>query len=230
MKGRVSLLVVCKSKAFVQMEPTGFTASIITIVQLTSTVVGYLNDVKDAPKDRAQCATEASNLFSLLTNLKYRVEESQGNHPWYTAVRALAIEGGPFDQYKSTLEQLQPKVGPGCGIRKIGTALVWSFGKQEVKAILSRMEHLKTLVQIALEMDHLSVFIVPQERMILTASASFPKHSKPVWTSFTKTTGELKRILSSFEKPYQRWKEERTSFRKCKGTTDIAQLQIGSPR
>ena len=35
------------------IDPLSVTASIITILQLTSGVIEYLNDVKDAPKDRA---------------------------------------------------------------------------------------------------------------------------------------------------------------------------------
>jgi hypothetical protein len=81
-------------------------ASMITILQLTSTVVGHLNDVKDAPKDHARCATEALHLFNLLNHLKYRLDEADTNQSWYTAVRALAVKDGPFDQYKSALEQL----------------------------------------------------------------------------------------------------------------------------
>ncbi len=137
------------------MEPISLTASIIAIVQLTGTVVNYLNDVKDAPKDRNRCAIEASNLFNLLNNLKYRLEEAGENGSWYTTVRALAVAGGPFDQYKSALEQLEPKVGSGSGIMKVGSMLAWKFSKQEINAILLRMERLKTLVQIALELDHL---------------------------------------------------------------------------
>lgn len=137
------------------MDPISFTASIIAILQLTSTVVGYLHDVKDAPKDRARCATEASDLFSLLNNLKYRLEEADTERSWYTAVRALAAEDGPLDQYKLALEQLQPKVSSGSGIMKVGNILLWKFSKLEVNVILSRMERLKSLIQIALEMDHL---------------------------------------------------------------------------
>ena len=118
------------------MDPVSFTASIIAILQLTSTVIGYLNDVTDAPKDRARCATEASNLFNLLTNLRYRLEEADTQQTWYTAIRALAVKDGPFDQYKFALEQLQPKVSPSSGIAKIGSTLLWKFSKQEVSVIL----------------------------------------------------------------------------------------------
>lgn len=141
------------------MDPLSITASIIAVLQLTSSVVEYLDSVKDASKDRASCAIEASNLYGLLVNLRFRLEEANPNEPWYTAVRALAAQNGPLDQYKSALEQLQPKVITGSGIKKIGNALVWKFNKEEVMTILSRIERLKSLVQIALEMDHLSVSI-----------------------------------------------------------------------
>ncbi|KAL8991285.1 MAG: hypothetical protein Q9169_007902 [Polycauliona sp. 2 TL-2023] len=129
------------------------TAGIIAILQLTSSVVDYLNDVHEAPRQRAQCAIEASNLFGILTRLKYRLETAGDNEPWYTAIRTLAVDGGPLEQYKSALEQLLPKVEQGSGIRRMGDRLVWKFSKERVKDILSRMERLKSLVTLALGDD-----------------------------------------------------------------------------
>jgi hypothetical protein len=65
-----------------------------------------MNDVKDASKDHAQCAIEASNLCSLLVNLRYRLEEGGGRQPWYTGVRALEVGNGPLDQFKQALQML----------------------------------------------------------------------------------------------------------------------------
>ena len=62
------------------MNPLSVTASIIAILQLLAKVLEYLNHVKDALKDRAQCKIETSNLYSLLVNLKYRVEEGSTSH------------------------------------------------------------------------------------------------------------------------------------------------------
>jgi hypothetical protein len=136
------------------MDPLSITASIVAVLQLTHAVIGYLIDVKDAPRDRAQCALEASNLYNLLVTLRLRLEESS-DELWYAEVRALDVENGPLDQYKHALEQLQKKISSGSGIKKIGNTLWWKFSKEEVTSILSRMERLKKLVQIALEMDHL---------------------------------------------------------------------------
>ncbi|RYP10462.1 hypothetical protein DL764_000645 [Monosporascus ibericus] len=136
------------------MDPLSVTASIIAVLQLTSKVIEYLNDVKDASKDRARCAIEASNIYNLLVTLRFRLDEGNSNEPWYTAVRALGVENGPLDQYRHALEQLQPKTTSGSGIKKVGNALMWRLSKEELISILARMERLKGLVQIALEMDH----------------------------------------------------------------------------
>lgn len=137
------------------MDPLSVTASIIAILQLSGKVLGYLNDVKDASKDRAKCAIEAANLNSLLTALRFRLEEGSPGTPWYTALQALAIENGPLDQFKQALEQLQRKMTGGSKMRKAGDALIWEFKKEEIASILGRMERLKTLVQVALQIDHL---------------------------------------------------------------------------
>lgn len=139
------------------MDPLSITASIIAILQLTSKVIEYLNDIKDAPKDRARCAIEASNIYNLLTTLRYRLEEGSSNEPWYTAIKALGVQNGPLNQYRHVLEQLLPKITNSSGIKKMGNTLMWKLSKEEVANMLSRMERLNTLVQIALEMDHLLV-------------------------------------------------------------------------
>src|ERR1700712_2119883 len=101
------------------MDPLSAAASIIAVLQLTGTVIGYLNDVKNAPKECQQCTIEASNLQSLLLNLRYRMEQGQAGDPWFTAVRALNIENGPLDQYKQALEQLLSRVEDQDSLQKV---------------------------------------------------------------------------------------------------------------
>jgi uncharacterized protein YgfB (UPF0149 family) len=137
------------------MDPLSATASVIAVLQLSGKVVGYLTDVKDASKERAQCAVEASNLHSLLLNLRFRLEGGNAETSWNTAVRALAVENGPLDQFKQALELLQNKMTDGGRLKKAGEALLWKFKKEEVGSILDRMERLKSMVEIALQMDHL---------------------------------------------------------------------------
>ena len=137
------------------MDPLSITASVIAVLQLTGEVIKYLSDVADAPKECQECTIEASNLHNLLINLRYRLEQGQTGDPWFTAIRTLNVENGPLDQYKQALEQLRSKVDTNNGAQKMKTRLVWRFSKAEVTGILAKMDRLKTLVSIALEMDHL---------------------------------------------------------------------------
>ena len=41
------------------------------------------------------------------------------------------------------------------GKDKMSDTLAWKFKKEEIASILNRMERLKTLVEVALQMDHL---------------------------------------------------------------------------
>jgi hypothetical protein len=138
------------------MDPLSVTASIIAILQLSSKVIGYLNDVKEASKDRARCAIEATNLHSLLTNLRFRLEEGDVSTSWFTAIRGLNTENGPLDQFKEALQLLQDRmIERKSRFGQAVNVLTWKFKKEEIDPILQTMERLKTLVGIALQMDHL---------------------------------------------------------------------------
>jgi hypothetical protein len=142
------------------MDPLSIVASIFAVLQLIVKVLTYLNDVKDAPEDLKQCAIEMSDVYNLLLKLRFRLEEglsTQGSStaPWYTAVRTLAVEQGPLDQFKAALETIQTKLTDGGRREKARYTLMWKFEKDEIVSILSRIERLKRLLAITLQMDHL---------------------------------------------------------------------------
>lgn len=136
------------------MDPLSIAASIIAVVQLSTKVLGYLNSVKDAPKDRTQCAIELLNLCSLLYRLTDLVKQGNPGTSRYSAIQALAVKDGPLDQFKQALETLQTTMTDGGRLKKASAVLVWKFKKEEVASILDQIEHLKSLVQIAIQMDH----------------------------------------------------------------------------
>jgi hypothetical protein len=137
------------------MDGLSAAASVIAVLQLTVSVIGYLNDVQNASKECRQCTIEVSNLQSLLINFRYRLEQSRDDAPWFTAIRAIYVENGPLDQYKQALEQLLSMVEIQHGVQNVKRRLLWNFKKEEIVSILARMERLKSLVSIALEDDHL---------------------------------------------------------------------------
>lgn len=137
------------------MDPLSITASIIAVLKLTSEVVGYLRNTKNAPEERALLVSEASTLNQLLLDLASRIAEGHSGEPWYNAIESLAAPNGALDQYKTELERFRRKVEVTSGAGKVMHAVVWKFNKAEVEGMLSRMERLKSLILIALEMDHL---------------------------------------------------------------------------
>ncbi|KAI0569585.1 ankyrin repeat domain-containing protein [Pyrenophora tritici-repentis] len=139
------------------MDPLSVTASIIAVLQLSAKVLEYLSDVRDAPKERSHCEAEISNLSALLRALRDHVQTGDLSQPWYTAIAELAAPNGPFDQFKQALEALQNKITDGGRLKKLGETLVWKFKKEEIAGILNRIERLKSLVEIVLQMDHLKL-------------------------------------------------------------------------
>lgn len=140
------------------MDPLSVTASIIAILHLTLKVGEALSDAKDASKDRSQFTADISNLSNLLVALLHSLNEGSDD-PWHANVRTLGGKGGLFYQYRIALEGLANKISAGHGLEKARKALLWKYIRDDAERILSRIERLKSLVQIALEMDHLFVLL-----------------------------------------------------------------------
>jgi len=141
------------------MDPLSLTLSITALIGTTSQVVTYLNDVKDAPKERAKLASEAACLYHLLIQLKYRVDEAKAGDKWYESTRTLlGGSDGPLDQFGNALTELAGKLLPAAGLKEFGRKLTWTLNKKECKGILDKIEQLKTLAGLALQEDALQVF------------------------------------------------------------------------
>jgi hypothetical protein len=137
------------------MDPLSFTASIIALLKLTAKVNSYLLDVRGAPEEYRRCESEVLNIQTLLMELRRRLAEPGQSEPWFAKVQELGIKDGPLDQYRRAVEQLQPMNKKGGKLKRAGDALLWTFRKEEVNSILGEMERLKSLIHIALDMDHL---------------------------------------------------------------------------
>ena len=137
------------------MEVVGFLAAVVQLIDVTSKVVNYFNGVKNAPKDRAKLAREATGLLLLFTDLRCRVEEvNTSTDPWFTSLRSLGEAGGPLMEFKNAMEDIADKLAPTTSM-SLGRVLRWTLDKKEIEAILSKIERLQTLVGLALQKDHL---------------------------------------------------------------------------
>ncbi|KFY95418.1 hypothetical protein V498_03373 [Pseudogymnoascus sp. VKM F-4517 (FW-2822)] len=140
-----------------EMDGLSVAAGIIAVVQIGGSVITYLSDVKDASQQCEQCQIETSNSNTLILRLKKLVSEAKSTEPWFTEIQALARKDGPLDQYRLALEALLAKIGPKSKLRKAMDVLLWTFVKDDIARVLLRMERVKTLVTIALELDHLKL-------------------------------------------------------------------------
>lgn len=128
------------------MDPLG---SVVAVLDLTVTLMKYVNDVRDAPKERAQLAREASNVYALLTSLRFRVEEAQSDDPWFKQIKMLAAENGALSQFKAILERLVKKLDSSSKFKD----LLWKFNKPDIEEALAKIERLKSLINLALAND-----------------------------------------------------------------------------
>ncbi len=150
-------ITICSFPPF-GMDPLSLTVSITTLIGATAQVVSYLNDIKDAPKERAKLASEAACLYPLLIQLKYRVEEAKAGDKWYDSTRTLlGGQNGPLDQFGNALAELTAKLMPAAGLKEFGRKLIWTLDKKECADIVAKIERLKTLTGLALQEDTLQV-------------------------------------------------------------------------
>jgi hypothetical protein len=138
------------------MDPLSITSGIIAILQLSKKFISYLRETEGAHKELGRVYEEAKNLVILLHELKDVVAGQDTYEPWLRTTSGLAARNGPLDQYKKSLEILVPKI-TGRGLRKVGQVFAWNFNKEEIMALLSQIERIKSLVQVALELDHMYV-------------------------------------------------------------------------
>lgn len=137
------------------MDPLSITLSVTALLKLTKDVVFYFKEARDASDERKKFVREISGLSGMLTTLIDFVNEEDPDDPWLLAVLELVGKDGPFDQFASALQQLKAKIAPTSGVRKLGQILLWKQIKEDVQILLSQIERLKTLVGVALEVDHM---------------------------------------------------------------------------
>jgi hypothetical protein len=109
---------------------------------------------------------EATFTSGLLIFLSDRVQKSDNDDAWYSAVRELiknkGEDKGMLLQLKSALERLHSKLNFKDGIRKAIKILTWSPVKQDVKDILALIERIKSVINFALSDDLFQLALAPK--------------------------------------------------------------------
>ena len=132
------------------MDPVSVAASITTLIGVTTKVVGYVNSVKNAPKERKVLLQEATDLLHMLSRLEDQVSEPK---PWPEGTRYLLNDNGAFDQLQQALEKLVKKLRPEKGIRKLSRNFIWTLDKDDCDDALKKIERVKSRISLALQGD-----------------------------------------------------------------------------
>ena len=138
------------------MDPVsaiGLVAGIVQLIATTSKIIKYVNEVNDAPKEKASLASEAANLMPLLMTLKQRVEITSSNDPWFSSVRSLGVPGGPLTELQLSMEQLGGKLKSRK--KKLSGHLLWPSDQKECITLLAKIERVKSLIGLAMQDAHL---------------------------------------------------------------------------
>ena len=130
------------------------------MLQLTGTVIQYLNLVKGAPEDRQRLLLEVCNISSMLYVLEDQASQTQQDDAWSSTLLSLGGPNGPIKQFKTALEHLEQKLRPVEGLRKISKAIAWPFQKGEITEILDVIERQKTFFNLARQNDHMCGFLL----------------------------------------------------------------------
>ena len=139
------------------MDPLSTSASIVTLIQLSSTVINYLSNVRNGPKELQQLRSETSSVLSILIVFQNQADRMKPDASFSSTLRSLNVPRGPFEQIRTALERLNLILAPTEGWKKLGKVLKWPLEKEETHEILNTIERQKALFSLAQQNDHIAL-------------------------------------------------------------------------
>ena len=141
-------------------DPLNISASIGSLLQISSIVIRYLYKVKDATAEKDRLLDEIIHLRGILAPFDDVANPSQEgtDEPLLAALESLPGLKGPLRQLQLALELLKTRLAPAEGPKKLGKAFSWPFRKEEVAEILGMIERLKTIFILTLQGKERSVY------------------------------------------------------------------------
>lgn len=138
-------------------DPLSTAASIIAVLQLTSSVIKYINTAKGANKDRKSLRDEIRACEDILNQLKDNADDTDDEEyeAWQKKIKALEAPGAPLGRLKTALNSVDAKLRPKRDTRtqKAVDSLKWPFKEKEVSDMLAAIEREKALLLLALQND-----------------------------------------------------------------------------
>ncbi|KAF2183470.1 ankyrin [Zopfia rhizophila CBS 207.26] len=135
------------------MDPLSTTASIISIIQLSTVVVNYISAAAGATKDRKSLRDGVRACEYILQQLKDEADDLEEGKAWSETIKALEAPGAPLGRLWATLNIVKAKLKPKDGFEKAFAALKWPFQEKEVENIIGAIERENNLLNLALTND-----------------------------------------------------------------------------
>lgn len=134
------------------MDPVGLLASIDTLADRAFKLVSFINTIKEGGKQRLSLFTELNALWMVLKLLEghFQSDDEELSDPWLETIAVLDEENGVFDQISIAFENLDNRLRPKSGHRKIMQTLRWPFDKSEVEGLVHQLQRLKSYVDSAM--------------------------------------------------------------------------------
>ena len=119
------------------MDPVSLGASIVTILQLSSSIINFLSAISSSTVDIRNLMIEISATRGLLSSLAEVAALDEG---WNEKLREMSTKDGPLQMQETLLrkleESLDPETGLGGRLRQWGRRLNWPFKLEETREML----------------------------------------------------------------------------------------------
>lgn len=147
------------------MDPLSVTANLVRVIdgalQITTALVEYARDTKNASSVKQILAEETLFLSKLLQRLRDRAQTARHDETWLAdhkdTVRPFETA---YDDLAMTLEfdTVTGNIKEESKLRAVRTMVRWSFSKSEVYSLLERITRLQQYANVLLADDQQSVF------------------------------------------------------------------------
>ena len=136
-------------------DPLGISASLITVLQLTKTVIDYIQHVRHTSDDRRRLLVELVGFQGILTFCQTQQDIASGQNLCAADGNSLGGREGLLEQFERLLERLKSRLKPKSGLSRLGDEIAWPFRQAEINGILSSLERFKLYFSLALQKDHM---------------------------------------------------------------------------
>ncbi|KAH6867303.1 hypothetical protein B0T10DRAFT_569522 [Thelonectria olida] len=126
----------------------------MSIAYVTKKVVIYFNNARACGKDMKAIMVEVCCASGIVQSL---VELAKVDDSWMRTIQTLASKDGPLHQANDILQELESKLKPQQGIRRITTTAVWPWQKEDAILMLKTMQRLNSVFSLALQSDHIQL-------------------------------------------------------------------------